>query len=431
VNQLTVGASAGYRRLGLGLVLLAAAAPYRYYGSFPLVASVSVLDVALLLAGFGLIARRAMTGPIDVGDRRLFALLCVLPVLSLTSMLWTVDSVATLRETLSYGESVLAYVYVVQQTAGLPAEAVVRWLRRFVYALLIPAVLMLTHVPGFNPQAPGLKHSSGDYLSFYTRLSHPFIGRSNNLAAVLIMVVVVLVYWAVTRHHRASYVAAAVAAVGIALTFSRGAILALLAAAVILFLRRRRGRRTVAHRRLAATITGVVAAVLAAAWAFYVLNPDTREFIAGRLSASNVFLRESRLYHGFEWLADRPFVGYGAGALPGNDASIAGGVHNTFLQQLLAYGVVLGLLGVLSLFEVVRYFLGSRSTGLRRAIGLTLVAAGIDFAVESSFEGQALRVIVYLLLGLLVGLLRAQERGAPDAEPAPPAVERSWATSDA
>jgi hypothetical protein len=306
----------------------------------------------------------------------------------------------------------------VQQTAGVPAERIIAWLRRFVYALLVPSVLMLLHAPGFAPQAPGIKHSSGDYLSFFSRLSHPFIGRSNNLAAILILVVVVLVHWAVTRHDRATYVAAAVATVAIALTFSRGAILALTVAALVLVLRGRSGPSP-ARRRLAATIGVVLAAVLAAGWAFYVLNPDTHEFIAGRLSFANVFLRESRLSHGFHWLFERPLLGYGAGTLPGNDPAIEGGVHDTFVQQLLAYGVVLGLIAVLSLFELARHFLGGRSTGLQRAVGLTLVAAFISFAVESSFEGQALRVLVYLLLGMLVGLVRAAEPRRRPAATAP------------
>lgn len=407
-----------YRRIGLGLLLLAAAAPYRYYGSFPLVASVSVLDAALFLAGIGLLARRVVLGRIELGDHRLFGLLCVLPVLSLTSLLWTVDTVETVREVLSYGECVLAYAYVVQQTSGVRPERIIAWTRRFTYALLLPCFFLLLHVPGFAPQAPGIKHSAGDYLSFFSRLSHPFIGRSNNLATILLMLVVVLVYWAVTRHDVATYVAAAVATIALVLTFSRGALLALVIAALVWLVRRTPGGST-ARRRLATTVRSVLAAAVAAGWAFYVLNPDTREFIVGRLSLSNLFLRESRLSHGFDWLANRPLLGYGAGTLPGNDAAIAGGVHNTFLQQLLAYGVVLGVVGVIALLEVTRYFLGGRASGLRRAIGVGMVALLIDFSVEASFEGQALRVIVYVLIGMAAGLLRATEAAVPSAVSGP------------
>ena len=40
---------APYRRIALGVLLLAAAAPYRYYGSFPLVASLSPVARGLLV----------------------------------------------------------------------------------------------------------------------------------------------------------------------------------------------------------------------------------------------------------------------------------------------------------------------------------------------------------------------------------------------
>lgn len=400
--------SRGYRRLGLGVVLLAAIVPYRVYGSFPLVASVSVLDVALALAALSMLARRAVLGPTPGADPRLLVLISVLPALSLASMMWTADLAATAREVLSYGEGVVAFCYAVEQTRGVAADVIVAWLRRLVYLLLVPPVLMLLHTPGFGPQEPGLAHSSGDYLSYFSRLSHPFLGRSNNLAAVLLLVVVVLLYWAVTRHDTRTYVAAAVALVAIFLTGSRGALLALVVVSGAHLLLRDRYRR-LANRRLLMTAAVTVVLAGAAGWAFYVFNVDTRLYIGGRLSLSNILLRGQRLADGFTRLTDQPFLGYGAGTLPDNDPGLAGGVHNTFLQQLLAYGVVLGLVAVLSLLELTRWFLGGGASGLRRAIGLTLVGALVDFAVESSFEGAVLRVIVYLVLGVLVGLLHATE----------------------
>jgi len=409
--------AARYRRIGLGLLLLAAAAPYRFYGSFPVVASVSVLDGALLLAAAGMLAQRAMsTRTVDVGDRRVLALLCVLPALSLASALWTSDLSATVRETLSYGEGLLGFVYAVQQTRGVPPEIIIKWLRRFTYVLLVPSILMLLHVPGFGPQEPGLRKSQGDYISYFSRLSHPFIGKSNNLATVLALLVIVLFYWGVTRRDRATEFAAIVAAVAIALTVSRGVIIALLAAGVAhLAMPPRRAHRAV-NKRVARVLALALAAVIGGGLALYVLNPDTKEFISGRLSDSNVILRESRLSVGIARLFDRPFLGYGSGALPGHDVRIDGGVHNTYLQQLLAYGVVLGVVAVISLLEVMRYFLRSQAVGLRRAVGLTVLAQLVLFAVESSFEGAVLRVLIYLMLGMLVGLLRAEE-GASVAAP--------------
>ena len=404
-----------YRRVGLGLVLLTAAAPYRYYGHFPVVASVSVLDVALLLAGCGLLVQRAALGSSDVGDPRLFRLLCVLPALSAASALWSKDLNATVRETLAYVEGLVAYVYAVRQTKGVPAEVVIRWLRRFLYLLLVPSVLMLLHVPGFEPEEPGLSVRQGDYLSYFSRLSHPFIGRSNNLATVLAMLVIVFFHWGLTKHDRKTSRAAVLATIAIGLTVSRGVILALLVAGIANMAIHWIGMPRRISRRVVIQVVTAAAAVGGAALAFYFVNPDTGLYISSRLSLSNVFLRETRFGDGVARLAERPLLGYGSGTLPGNDPAITGGVHDTYLQQLLAYGVVLGLVGVLSLVEVTRHFLSPGVAGLRRAVGLTLLAQLGVFAVEASFESSLLRVLFYLILGMLVGLLRAAEEQVPQA----------------
>ena len=395
-----------YAHVGLGLALLAAAFPVRIFGSFPFVQSVSLLDVALVLAAGGLVLRAAAGQRIVFGDPRLFALLSVLPALSMLSLFWTQDFAATFVDVATYLEALLAYVYVLTQTDGVPGDTIVKWLRWFTYALLVAPILLLLHVHGFAPQEPGLKQSSGDYLSYYSRFSHPFIGRSNNLATVLAMVVPVLLYWGVKHHQRATLVAGITGLVAIALTVSRGVMLALLIGVVVVALKRGVHLPEASRRLIGIGLAGTLGALLVAAGLLYRYNVDTKMFIGERLSLSNVTLRETRLTDGLQELWRQPFLGYGAGTLPNQNEAIFGGVHNTFLQQLLSYGVLLGSLAILAMVETVRFFLGS-ARGLRLAIGVTLLAQLLSYMVESSFEGTTLRVLIYLLLGMLVGLLRA------------------------
>jgi O-antigen ligase len=396
-------------RIALGIVLVAAAAPYRFYGSFPVVSSISFLDIALLIAG-GVMLLRSGVHRNDVGDRRLFWLLTVPVAMSAISLLWSTQRGATLRETLTYLEGLLAYAFAVQQTRGVPAQTIITWLRRYAYLLLIPSVLLLLHVPGFEPQQPGIKHSSGDYISFFTRLSHPFIGRSNNLATVLALLVIVLFYWGARHRDRATTGAALTVLVAIALTVSRGVILSLLVATLVyLVLNGGRAFRAIWRYGVLPRLAIAAAVIAAGAVAFYHFNPDTHIFIGNRTSSANVFLRESRFTAGLTKLGERPWLGFGSGALPDNDAAIAGGVHNTYLQQLLAYGVVLGFVVIASLVEVLRRFIHVGAGQLRMMVGLTVLAQLFIFATEASFEGAVLRVLFYLFLGLLVGLVRADE----------------------
>lgn len=158
----------------------------------------------------------------------------------------------------------------------------------------------------------------------------------------------------------------------------------------------------------------IAAAVITAAGvAAYHFNPDTHLFIGNRTSLVNAVLRELRLSAGVAKIGERPWLGFGAGTLPDNDAVIAGGVHDTYLQQILAYGVVLGLIVIISLVEVARRFLRPCAGQLRQMIGLTVLAQLFIFVTESSFEGSVLRVLFYLFLGMLVGLLNADESRIP------------------
>lgn len=398
------------RRVALGVVLIAAAAPFRFYGRFPLVASISVLDIALIIAAAIMLLRSAVERT-DVGDRRLFWLLCVPPAVCALSILWSQDRAATVKETLTYLESLVAYTFAVQQTRGVPAQTIITWLRRYAYLLLVPPILMLLHIRGFEPEQPGLKPSNGGYITYFSRLGHPFIGASNNLATVLALLVFVLFFWGVRHRDRATTRAALVVLIAIVLTLSRGVISSLLIAILFYLVVNNSTRVAAAIRRyrvlprLAIVATVLIVSVVA----FDHFNHNTHLYIGNRTSLTNVILREFRLGAGMTKLGERPWLGFGAGVTPDNDPVIAGGVHNTYLQQLLAYGVVLGLVVIISLVEVARRFLHHGAGQLRQMVGLTVLAQLIIYVTEASFEGSVLRVLFYLFLGMLVGLLRADE----------------------
>ena len=83
-------------RVALTVVLVAAAMPVRIGDSFPVVRSVSILDLLLLAAAASLYLDLAFR-PLDLGYRALFGILCVPLVLSKVSLVWSQDRPATLR----------------------------------------------------------------------------------------------------------------------------------------------------------------------------------------------------------------------------------------------------------------------------------------------------------------------------------------------
>ena len=213
------------------VVLVAAAFPYRIGHSLPLVDSFSALDVVLILVALTFLLDLAFR-PIDLGFRELFWLLCVPALVSGVSLVWSHDHSATVRATLVYLEGLIIYLFVIRELDGVPPARVITYIKRFTYLLIIPAVLLVLHVPGFAPEVE-FKHSAGAYLTYFTRLSHPVLGASNNLATVLAFFAPLLLYWGHTRHDRRATIAGFVALAAIFLTLSRGILLSFLIAGVL------------------------------------------------------------------------------------------------------------------------------------------------------------------------------------------------------
>lgn len=399
-------------RVALMLVLLAAAVPVRLSGSFPLVNSFSVFDVALIVVGLTLFLDLAFR-PLDVGYRELFWLLCVPALATIASLVWSADRAATLRGVIIYAESLIAYLFVIRELDGLTPGRIIDYIKRYCYLLIVPGLLLLLHVPGFEPQSPGLKHSSGSYLTYYTRLSHPFLGGSNNLATLLAFFAPVLIYWGHTHRDRRVTRAGFITLLAIAITLSRGVLLAFVLAA-ILYALLTPSRPLAARTRLGGKIAAAVGLGAVAIALFYSVNPATREFLSGRVSLVNVSERSELLSLGIGRISNRPLLGYGAEFTPNvtlsRDVLFHLDLHNAYLQQVLYFGLPLGVLVSLALFGIPGVFLARRRyAAIAAVIAYTIMVQLVSFLFEASFEGKALRPLLYMSLGLAAALVRATE----------------------
>jgi hypothetical protein len=403
------------RRVALTIGLAAAAMPIRLTAGFPVVNSISLLDVVLLLAGLTLFLDLEAK-PLDVGPRGLLWLVCSPLLLSIASIAWSQDVNASIRVSIIYAEGVVAYLFVIRELSGLTARRVMIHIERFTYLLIIPGILLLLHVPGFAPELTGVKHSSGDYLSYYTRLSHPVLGRSNNLATVLAFFAPLLVYWAYTTRQRRFTVVSWVACLAILMTLSRGVLLAFLIGGLLcapLVQRSRESRRLDILAKIAAlgALVAITVAVL------YSVDATTRATLAGRFNLVNVHTRAAVMKLGLSKVGERPLIGFGAGTFPDRAPLLVteGSVHNTYLQQIVYYGIPLGIGLCLALCGLARFFvIRGRFTSVSKVVAYTLAVQLIIFLWESSFEGTVLKVIFFMSIGLAVGLVRAAE------------VERGW-----
>jgi hypothetical protein len=402
-------------RVAFVVFLIAAAMPVRVASSVPLISSFSVLDVLIVVAGTTLFLDLSFR-PIDVGYPALFTLLCIPFVVSIASLTWSEDLTTTTRAVFVYAEGLIVYLFVLRELEGLGPERIVTYIKRYAYLLIIPGVLLLLHVPGFAPEID-VKHSSGSYLTYFTRLSHPVLGASNNLAGVLAFFVPILLYWGHVHKNKPAFRAGLITLLAIFLTLSRGILLAFAIAAVIYAI------ATYGRPRLApglgAKIAGVVALGVVAISVFYVVNPPTHEFFGGRLSATNADIRASLISDAVSKIESHPFLGYGGGvepllstihpdAEPGDKLDS----HNAYLQQAINFGLPLGALVTLSLWGTALFFFTRlRWTPIAGILAFTLVVQCVSFLFESAFEGTVLRVLFYLSIGFAAALLRSVEHG--------------------
>ena len=402
-------------RIAFTVMILAAAMPVRLSQSFPAVHSISILDVVLLGAAGTLVLDTAFR-PLDPGYKVLFRILCVPLLLSVTSIAWSQDPTASVRASIIYAEGIVAYLFVIRELSGLSPDQVMTHIKRYAYLLIVPGILLLLHVPGFAPEVTGVKKSAGDYLSYYTRLSHPVLGRSNNLASVLAFFAPLLLYWGHTRGERRFTLAGVVTLVAIILTFSRGVLLAFVVAALVyapFSVPRRRGpglRRGFAGKLVAILVLSAVAVFI-----FYAVDPTGHETLAGRFSLVNIKERGHIMSLGLSKVAERPLLGFGAGTIPDHapllEAELS--VHNTYLQQVVYYGIPLGVVVSAALLGTAAFFLSRRwITGVAGVAGYVLIVQLVAFLWESSFEGTVLKVIFFLSIGLAAALVRAAETEA-------------------
>jgi hypothetical protein len=385
--------------------------PVRFSVYLPLVNSIDVLDIVLIPLGFTILLD-LLLWRVETGPRAVFLLLTAPVVVCALSLAWSQDRAQTTRALIIYVEGLLAYLVVVREFNGVSFEAAVRYVELFGYLLIVPAILLLLHVPGFEPEGvAGLSHTSGGYLSYYTRLSHPVLGRSNNLATLLAFLVPVLFCVGARYRRRGAVVAGVVLTAAVVATLSRGTMLALVAGEITWLLVRPRSRSAssspfAAHRsavRTALAGTGFIALCLLA---LIIFNPSTRDLIGTRLNLVNADLRLGFAQDAFARLADRPFLGFGGGVSP--DPNLAIGVHNTYLQQMLYFGVPLGVfVGACLVLLAVVLLSTARTDPLLAAVGCGVVVQLVVFFVESSFEGTVLRVLFYLIFGLLISVARA------------------------
>jgi hypothetical protein len=394
----------------LGWILTASiACPLRFAAPFGMAESFSLLDVALVVSVLVLYWSGRRLSVVSTG---VFMVLALPALLGILSLVWTQSVGSTLKYVVSVSEAVTAFLVGATVYAGLTPSAGGRRLVAIAWGIGIVGGLSYTGLSWFDPaELFADLRVEGELelflMSYRMRFSHPFLGLSNNVATILTFLLFLLVgLW--TLHKEGTFLAGAILSFVLTLmTLSRGIIVALLLSLVGLWIISRGARASLGYFLVSlSAVVGLVIVLLPRA--FYLEDVPRgvtlEEILESRLHMVEGAGRTAKLGVAQIKIAGAPLLGYGGGVAADGDVSLSGGVHNTYVEQVLYYGVPLGLImggALLSLpiqvFAMARQARASR--GLFLSIAFGLVAELLVFLLHPSFEAHLLRVIVYFLLG--------------------------------
>ena len=325
-------------------------------------------------------------------------------------MLWSSDQGKTFVTLLRYFIASLAALNGWLIFSRITLRQSMRLLLVLLVIMLASSAAMYAGVPGFEFYAlhddTVLSTDRAMMLaSLYTRLSHPFLGLSNDVAPIFSFLVFAFYGFTVVKRSLRYGCITILALFCLIATGSRAQIALTLVALCIYEVMVRRS----ATRILGALVFAGILFSIALSSPFFQDIVNLTEFasnVESRLSFSNVTSRLEYIPIATQEIERNWWLGYGGG-ISGQRAELAYGTHNFLLQLWLYYGVVMGTLGAVFLSMPIFYFYqrAARSTigehaSLQAALmlgWLVLIAAALT---QTFFDAALPRIVLFFFAGI-------------------------------
>lgn len=408
----------------LFLLVAAVAVPYRFNFVAGPFTTVSILDMALIVSTIYLCARYLLLLPFYVGPRVLSISVLAPVVVAILSIAWAENTALSGASAIKYVYTALCYFVAVQFGRGWSRTTLTRLLSVVLISWLAGSIAMYLAVPGFDFfVAESTRFTQSEILdliaSMYTRLAHPYLGQSNDYAPLLAFLGFILLGYARLHRSMSAGVFAGLSFVSSALTFSRGVIAAILLGLVVYAICVR-----ASISRLAVAGITVSLGVILVSFSLKDITVELadRQFdlastVESRFGMDSIDERLESYEDALVLVREKPFLGYGVGFYDASGRLVS--VHNAYLEQWRYFGIVLGTVTSICYLLPLVYFFGLRARAPHTAAWSDAVACGwlvlvVSSSVETFFEASVPRAVIYLLLGLCVGmtaeLLRSRSR---------------------
>lgn len=387
--------------------------PYRFYCLYlPTVSSFSLVEPVVFLGLVMLYCKIATRGHIRITQFLLTTVLFLPVILSAFSLLWTCQSGYTLNELAVNIEAFLIYFLTLSFGVNLSRKALLNILFIFCLSLLFVSLASYSSLSFLQPQLPGgsVNSWSSVYLfSYNARLSHPFIGLSNNFATILAMVFPFCLYTGKALHSRLWIALSALLLGAIGATLSRGVMLALFSAFSIYFF-----LRLISSFRIRKSdfvhFAWIIVGTSAICFAAYNFVPQMGARLVDRLDLRGAKVRFIAIEEAINVISKQPILGYGGGIpfAAYSSASLTS-IHNTFIQRFFWYGIPLGLLAscALCFLPVIIRKIPCKDKfclEIRKGFFIAMLCQVFLMLTEASWEGSTLRIIIFALIGLATSI---------------------------
>jgi len=387
--------------------IISMAMPMRIWIPVGPFASFSILDVVIAILLIFFTINFLIKGKLKTGNKNVFFLLMVPFFMSIFSLLWTVELIGTIKWILIFLEACIVYIITINLFCRYPAKVIAQYMALFVVLCITASVFSYLNIPGFIPQIPPEMDQEGYLLSYFARFSHPFIGLSNNLATVLVFFLLIFIAYGQSEKQRTYLFLGLLTTAGVVLTLSRGVLISMIITFILFFVKRKFILKGIYYFICSSFLLGLVI------YTFLLINPIAEQEIWSRFTITNIEFRQEKIAIAFKMIQDKLLLGYGGGAMAyGNIENLVGGVHNTYIEQILNFGLLGGSFIILNLLLLPLPFFKFQTKYhsvklLARGIGFSVVGQLLIFMTESSFEGSLLRVIFYFSIALSVSLLNS------------------------
>ncbi|CAK0772894.1 membrane hypothetical protein [Gammaproteobacteria bacterium] len=404
------------------ILAFAIAFPFRMNYSFGPFNTLSFLDVAVIICIIFFIYSWLISAPILLGNMKL-AFSIIFPILVAgISIFWAVNQNTSMSSFVKYIYNGLYYFISLNLAKNMSARKIGQIFSFLIIAWIFGSLAMYLDIPGFRyfiaEKIDLKKDELNDIIaSYYLRLSHPYIGMSNDYGPILIFFGFLLLGIARYVNNFIFLIVAIFSICFSILTFSRGMILALIFVNIF------------SNRLFRVTfikfLTTIAIAVLFS-FLFYqtisnisIIHLEDRDrdlssLFLERISNANIKSRFISSNEDFQLIMDRPFLGYGSGYNKLNSAS-----HNFYIANWKYFGIILGTITSILFISVIiiafnfqkKYSYSSVSV-LYFSLGMGWMFLCLTVLSQTLIEATAPRTIIFYGLGTFAGMLHGLRQSA-------------------